>query len=147
MLSDAPPCCELVTISFTCPECMDVNTFTNSGMIAPASVPQVMMVESFHHSVGSPPTTGITTELTRYVSAMDTNEVSHTSVVSGVSKLKCSALRNRARAMDELTKYDSPEAMIITMRITKIHTSSWTLVPASGTASRMNEISATPVTP
>ena len=28
--------------------------FTHSGMIAPASVPQVMIVESFHHSVPSP---------------------------------------------------------------------------------------------
>jgi len=28
---------------------------TNSGMIAPASVPQVMTVESFHHSELSPP--------------------------------------------------------------------------------------------
>jgi hypothetical protein len=31
-----------------------VKTFTISGMIAPASVPQVMIVESFHQSVPSP---------------------------------------------------------------------------------------------
>jgi hypothetical protein len=28
-------------------------------MMAPASVPQVMIVESFHHSVVSPPRSGI----------------------------------------------------------------------------------------
>ena len=33
---------------------VDVNTFTSSGMIAPASVPHVMTVDSFHHSVPSP---------------------------------------------------------------------------------------------
>ena len=32
-------------------ECVEVKTFTNSGMIAPASVPQVITVESCHHSV------------------------------------------------------------------------------------------------
>ena len=37
----------------------DVKTFTNSGMTAPASVPQVMTVESFHHSVVSPPRSGM----------------------------------------------------------------------------------------
>ena len=35
----------------------------------------------------------------------------------------------------------------INRRITKIHTSSWTCTVGSFTASRMNEISATPVTP
>src|SRR6185295_11439875 len=44
-------------------------------------------------------------------------------------------------------RYDTPLAMIIITRITKIHTSSDTLISAAGTASRMNEISATPVTP
>ena len=53
-LSDAPPSREAVTISFTWPEEVEVKTFTTSGMIAPASVPQVMMVESFHHIVPSP---------------------------------------------------------------------------------------------
>ena len=51
MLSDAPPSREAVTTSCTCAECVEVKTFTNSGMIAPASVPQVMMVESFHQRV------------------------------------------------------------------------------------------------
>ncbi len=37
--------------------------------------------------------------------------------------------------------------MTITTRIMKIQTSSWTCTVESGTASRMNVISATPVTP
>ena len=59
MLSDAPPSRELVTTSRTCRESIEVKTLTNSGMIAPASVPQVMTVESFHQSDGSPPRSGI----------------------------------------------------------------------------------------
>ena len=54
MLSDAPPSRDADTISLTWPELVDVKIFTSSGMIAPASVPQVMIVDSFHHSVPSP---------------------------------------------------------------------------------------------
>ena len=54
MLSDAPPSRDAATTSFTWPDSTDVKTFTSSGMIAPASVPQVMTVDSFHHSVPSP---------------------------------------------------------------------------------------------
>ena len=54
MFSDAPPSRDEVTTSFTCADSVDVKTFTSSGMIAPASVPQVMTVDSFHHSVPSP---------------------------------------------------------------------------------------------
>src|SRR5436190_22906000 len=54
MLSDAPPSRDDVTTSLTCADSVDVNTLTSSGMIAPASVPHVMMVESFHHSEPSP---------------------------------------------------------------------------------------------
>ncbi len=49
-LSEAPPSLEAVTTSRTWPEFTDVNTFTTSGMTAPASVPMEMMMESFHHS-------------------------------------------------------------------------------------------------
>ena len=59
MLSDAPPSRDAVTTSLTCADSVEVKTLTSSGMIAPASVPQVMIVESFHHSVGSPPRLGI----------------------------------------------------------------------------------------
>src|SRR5215472_9612215 len=71
MLSDGPPSRDDVTTSFVCRESVDVNTFTNSGMIAPASVPQVITAESFHHSVGSPPSSGIITLETMNVSTTD----------------------------------------------------------------------------
>jgi hypothetical protein len=54
MFSDAPPSRDEVTTSRTCADSVEVKTFTSSGMIAPASVPQVMIVDSFHHSVPSP---------------------------------------------------------------------------------------------
>src|SRR6266705_3844496 len=85
MLSEAPPSRDDVTISRTWREPTEVNTFPNSGMIAPASVPHVMTRESFHHSVGFPPISGISSRETRNVSATDTNDVSQTSVVSGAS--------------------------------------------------------------
>jgi hypothetical protein len=46
-----------------------------------------------------------------------------------------------------LIRYDRPLATTIMMRMTKIHTSSWTCTRGSVTATRMNEMSATPVTP
>ena len=54
MFNEAPPSREEVTTSLTWPDSVEVKTFTSSGMMAPASVPQVMMVESFHQSVPSP---------------------------------------------------------------------------------------------
>ena len=36
-----------------------VNTFTSSGISAPASVPQEMIEASFHHWLGSPPSSGM----------------------------------------------------------------------------------------
>src|SRR5688572_4940611 len=54
MFSEAPPSRDEVTTSLTWLDSTDVKTLTSSGMIAPASVPQVMMLESFHHSVPSP---------------------------------------------------------------------------------------------
>ena len=59
MLSDAPPSREAVTTSFTCPDEVDVKTFTNSGMMAPARVPQVITVDSCHHRLVLPPMLGI----------------------------------------------------------------------------------------
>ena len=59
MFSDAPPSRDEVTTSATWLDSVDVKILTSSGMIAPASVPQVMIVDSFHHSVGSPPRFGI----------------------------------------------------------------------------------------
>ena len=59
MSSDAPPSCADVTTSFTWRDSVEVKTFTSSGITAPASVPQEMMLASFHHSVVSPPRLGI----------------------------------------------------------------------------------------
>ena len=59
MFSDAPPSRDDVTTSLTCADSVDVKILTSSGMIAPASVPQVMIVDSFHHSDESPPSVGI----------------------------------------------------------------------------------------
>ena len=58
MLSEAPPSLDEVTTSRTCALSVEVNTLTSSGMIAPASVPHVMMAESFHHCVASPARSG-----------------------------------------------------------------------------------------
>src|SRR2546425_2451894 len=86
ILSEAPPSREEVTTSFTCRDLMDVKTFTNSGMIAPASVPHVMTAESFHHRVVSPAILGIRMRESANVRATDTSEVSQTRDVSGASK-------------------------------------------------------------
>ena len=59
MFSDGPPSRDAVTISRTCRDSVEVKTFTSSGMIAPASVPQVMIDDSFHHMVVSPARSGI----------------------------------------------------------------------------------------
>ena len=58
-LSDAPPSREAVTTSRTCADSVEVNTLTSSGITAPARVPQVMMSDSFHHKVLSPPSRGM----------------------------------------------------------------------------------------
>src|SRR5215471_3288849 len=79
MLSDAPPSRELVTISRTWRELVEVKTLTNSGIRAPARVPQLITVASLHQSVASPARFGIMKELIRYVSAIESSEVSHTS--------------------------------------------------------------------
>src|SRR5262245_30022707 len=129
MFSDAPPSRDEITTSFTCPDSVDVKTLTSSGMIAPASVPQVMTVESFHQSDPSP-SPGMSAYDTAYVIATDTNEVSHTRTVSGASKFILSAAPYLLFAIASFTKYDRPLATIIMMRMTKIQTSSctWTFV-------------------
>src|SRR5215470_7886605 len=81
--SDGPPSRDAVTTSLTCRESVDVKTLTNSGMMAPASVPQLMMVDSFHQSVSLPPRCGIVRYETMNVSTTETIDVSQTSEVSG----------------------------------------------------------------
>jgi K(+)-stimulated pyrophosphate-energized sodium pump len=69
--------------------------------------------------------------------------------VTGVALITfiLSAVAYRAFATAALMRYEIPLAMTITMRITKIQTSSFTLSVGLFTARTMNEISATPVTP
>src|SRR5215212_9023394 len=147
MLSDAPPSRDAVTTSRTWRDSVDVKTFTSSGMIAPASVPHVMIVDSFHHIVESPPRFGINRYETTYVTPTERIDVSHTSDVSGASKFILSALPKRAFATASLMKYETAEVMIMRTRMTKIQTSSCTCTVGLVTARRMNVMSATPVTP
>src|SRR6266576_1008669 len=98
MLSDAPPSRDAVTTSRTWRDSVEVKTFTNSGMMAPASVPQVMIVESFHHIEASPPSVGMSRYETAYVTPTDRIEVIQTRDVSGASKFMVSAFLNRAAA-------------------------------------------------
>src|SRR5262245_10544195 len=104
MLSDEPPSSDEVTTSFTCDECTEVKTFTSSGMIAPANVPQEMMLESFHQSVESPASSGIISLDTAKVITIETMEVIQTREVSGPSKFISSELPYLALAMVSLTK-------------------------------------------
>src|SRR5881396_2531654 len=94
MSSDAPPSRAEVTTSRTWPDSVDVNTLTSSGMIAPASVPHVMTVESFHQSEPSPRSRTSAYEA-REVSTTETTEVIQTSEVSGASKFIRAAVAYR----------------------------------------------------
>ena len=91
MLSDAPPSRDEVTTSRTCALSVEVKTLTSSGMIAPASVPHVMMAESFHHCVVVPGQIGMSRYDAMNVKTTDTSDVTHTSWVSGASKFILSA--------------------------------------------------------
>src|SRR6266513_6376368 len=55
MFNEAPPCLEQLVTSRTCRELVLTNTFVNSGINAPATVPQEMMAESTHQRAGSIP--------------------------------------------------------------------------------------------
>src|SRR5215471_9479206 len=104
MFSDAPPSREDATTSRTCRESVEVKTFTNSGMIAPASVPHVMIEDNFHHIEVSPPRSGIRIKDKTYVKTTETIEVSHTSDVSGASKFILAAFSYFAFATAAFTK-------------------------------------------
>ena len=52
MLSDAPPCLEQLVTSLTWRELVLTKTLVNSGITAPATVPQLMMMDSTHHKSG-----------------------------------------------------------------------------------------------
>ena len=82
MFSEAPPSREEMTTSRTWPDSVEVKILTSSGMMAPASVPQVMTVESFHQSEPSP-RSAMRSQETTYVMPTETIEVTQTSEVSG----------------------------------------------------------------
>src|SRR3954447_8167695 len=77
-LRDAPPSRLAVTTSRTCRERVDVNIVVISGITAPASVPQEMIVASFHHIVPSPARSGINRYDATYVQTIDRIDVNHT---------------------------------------------------------------------
>src|SRR5580698_8722329 len=105
MPSDAPPSLAEVTTSFTCRDSVEVKTFTSSGITAPASVPQEMIDASFHQSVVSPLSSGTISEEMKYVIAIETTDVIHTSDVKGCSKFISFALPYLALAIAPLIKY------------------------------------------
>src|SRR5688572_30477913 len=96
MLSDAPPSRDEVTTSRTCRDSVLVKTFTISGMMAPARVPQVITLDSCHHRSPLPPRSGTIRYERRYVSTTERIEVNHTSRVSGDSKLNRATVPYRA---------------------------------------------------
>src|SRR4051794_17995070 len=90
---DAPPCFEQLVTSRTWRELVLTNTLVNSGITAPATVPQLIITESTHQRSGrglpfasakSPSNNLLATNVT----PMDTAEVSHTKWVNGASKSK-----------------------------------------------------------
>src|SRR5271156_3428838 len=99
MLRDAPPCFEQFVTSRTCFELVLTKTLVNSGITAPATVPQLMMIESTHHKSGcAMPLPSLKSPrrnlLAMKVMAMDTAEVIQTRWVNGASKSKSFLLPN-----------------------------------------------------
>ena len=86
------------------------------------------------------------------VAMTETIEVSHTRNVRGASKFIFAPVY-LPFAIIALMRYEAAEAMTITTRMTKIHTRSVVCISMLGVPSafliarRMNEMSATPVTP
>src|SRR5947209_20275269 len=103
IFSEAPPSSDEVTTSFTCRDSTEVKTLTSSGMMAPASVPQEMMMDSFHQSEPSP-RPGMMSHETMKVRTIEIIEVSQTSEVSGASKFISSELAYLPRAMASFRK-------------------------------------------
>src|SRR5262249_38395762 len=141
MPRDGPPSRAEVTTSRTWPDSVEVKILTSSGMIAPARVPQVITVDSFHQRLPSPRSRTSSYDA-KYVKGTETSDVSHTSDVRGASKFIRVAEPYLARAMLSLRRYDTPLATIMSTRIVKIQTSSCTCTAGSFTASRMNEMRA-----
>src|SRR5579862_6234596 len=83
MFSDAPPCLEQLVTSRTCLQLVLTKILVNSGINAPATVPQLMIADNTHHNL--PSSSGCLPNkkwLAAKVMAMDTAEVIHTRWVS-----------------------------------------------------------------
>src|SRR5262245_11909008 len=151
IVSDAPPSRDAVTTSATCFECELVNTLVNSGISTAANVPQLMIVASCHHSRGSAvpaiSRSRISSQLMPNDVVMHRMEAIQIRRVSGASKLKSFTPRYFASLIPWLMKYDTPLMKSMRKRIAKIQTMSLAWMSTLATASVMNAISATPVTP
>src|ERR1700722_1179365 len=111
MFSDAPPCFEQFVTSRTCLEDVLTNTLVNSGITAPATVPQLMMTDKTHQRslvfAGSMPSmlkSPSKNLLATNVTMMETAEVSKTRCVSGASKSKSFNVPYFALLMTSLKK-------------------------------------------
>src|SRR5438445_7772725 len=88
MFKDAPPCLEQLVTSRTWRELVLTKTLVNSGITAPATVPQLMMMESTHQRSGCDAPLASTKSprsslLATNVMPMETAEVSQTRCVNG----------------------------------------------------------------
>src|SRR5208282_2526342 len=88
MLREAPPCLEQLVTSLTWRELVLTKTLVNSGMSAPATVPQLMMTDKTHHKSGcATPAPSLKSPnrnlLARKVTPMETAEVIQTKWVNG----------------------------------------------------------------
>src|SRR5208282_3510333 len=111
MFSEAPPCLEQLVTSRTCRDLVLTKTFVNSGITAPATVPQLMIIESTHQrfwltllstpSIVKSPSNNL---LAMKVMPMDTAEVIQTRWVSGASKSKSFFPPNMDLLMTSLRK-------------------------------------------
>src|SRR5688572_9383469 len=147
IVSDAPPSRDAVTISCTCFECELVKTFVNSGISTAASVPRLIIVANCHHSCPAASRSLISNQLIPYDVVMHKPDAIQMRRLSGCSK--SNSFRPLYLASDHawLMKYAQPDMKSIRNRIAKIQTISLACTSTLGTASVMNEMSATPVTP
>src|ERR1051325_8359393 len=123
MLSEAPPCLEQFVTSRTWREVVLTKTLVNSGISAPATVPQLIIADNTHHSAGwARPAASLKSPnrslLATNVTAMETAEVIHTRCARGASKSKSFLLPNFALLIISFRKYEASEVTIISARIT-----------------------------
>src|ERR1041384_811076 len=86
MFKEAPPCFEQLVTSRTCREFVLTKILVNSGISAPATVPQLMMPDSTHQRLGCATPSMVKSPsrslLAMKVIAMETAEVIQTRCVS-----------------------------------------------------------------